>query len=138
MPSYNKESNTYTLSKLDKFRLFKIKHKSVEGIALISAFVMPFCTSVFAIGWFAVAVGILLWWILRFDNTLCFTIATSIHWIIGIVLGVIGQAPLLIWFIYFPLLINFIYYLICEWLDDNECKSDMTPLEILYKQHKIK
>lgn len=138
MPTYNKESNTYNLSYLDKFRLFEIKHKWVENIALFSTFLMPFLTSIFTIGYFAIGIGLLIWWLLSLDHTIVLIIVVLLNWIIGIVLGIIGQVPFPIWVIYFPLLINAIYYLICEWLENKECKNDETPLEILYKQHKIK
>lgn len=137
MVSHNEKPNI-TLSKLDKFRLFEIKHKGVEYVATFSTFIMPFCASLFAIGEFAIGIGLLYWWILSFDNAICLTVATIIHWIIGIVLGVLGDAPSLIWFIYFPLFMNTIYYLICELLEEQECKKGETSLEILYKQHNIK
>lgn len=138
MPTYDKETNTYVLSKIDKFRLFEIKHKSIEYIAVFSNFLMPFAASIFSIGWFAYVIGFLYWWLLRFDNTVCVVVYTSLHWMVGIVLGVLGEAPPIIWIAYFPLLINAVYYMVCEALYKQECKKESTPLEILYKQHKIK
>ncbi len=139
MPTYDKETNTYLLSKLDKFRLFEIKHKSVEWIAVFSNFLMPFGASLFSISYGAFIIGFFYWWIMRFDNTVLFVVSTILHWLLGIVLGIIGDAPPLIWIMYFPLLINAVYYLICKLLDHKEVKDGTTtPLEILYKQHKIK
>lgn len=139
MPILDEKTNTYVLSKVDKFRLFEIKHKSIEFIATLSNIMMPFATSVFAIGYIAMIFGFIYWWTFRFDNTIGFVISTIIHWLLGLILGIIGNAPPFIWIMYFPLLINTIYYLICELLDQQERKNGTnTPLEILYKQHKIK
>jgi len=139
MASYDEKSNTYLLSKLDKFRLFEIKHKSVEFISIFSTFMMPFLTSLFAIGELAIGLGLLYWWIgVLPDNTVCLSITTVVHWIIGIILGIIGEVSPLIWIIYFPLFINTIYYLVCDLLDEQEVKKGEASLEILYKQQKIK
>jgi hypothetical protein len=138
MATFDKKTNTYLLSKLDKFRLFAIKHKSVEWIAVFSNFLMPFAASLFSISYGAFLIGFFDWWILRFDNTACFVISTILHWVLGIVLGIAGKAPPIIWIMYIPLFVNAVYYLICELLDHQETKrGETTPLEILYKQHKI-
>ena len=133
------DRENYTLSKLDKFRLFAIKHKSVEFIAYLSTILMPFAASLFSIGLIAIVIGFIYGWTLRFNNTTCFVVSTIIHWLLGLVLGIIGNAPPFIWIMFFPLLINTVYYLICELLDHKECKDGTkNPLEILYKQNKIK
>lgn len=135
----DEKTNTYTLSKLDKFRLFKIKHKSVEFIFTFSNFLMPFAASIFAISYFAIVIGFIYWWTLRFNNTIFFVVSTIIHWLLGLVLGIIGNAPSFILIMFLPLLINTLYCLVCELLDQHESKDGTkTPLEILYKQHKIK
>lgn len=137
MAVYDEKSNTYILSRNDKFRLFKIKHKSVDGIAYLSI-VMPAVTASFCISIFGYALLLLWWWIgVSPDDNIRFYVSTMICWIVGIVLGIIGSVPLIIWIIYIPLFLNTIYFIICEMLDDIDVKQGKPTLDLLYKQNKI-
>ena len=96
-----------------------INHLS-EGIAMISTGVVPAVVSSIALGDIAGMLLMLLWWWIGIlpNKKLCFYITSIITWIVGIVIGSCNDIHALIWFVYFILFINTLYYIICEILED--------------------
>ena len=56
----------------------------------------------------------LLWWLIGVcpNNDNCFHITTVATWIIGMILGILGDVPIWFWIIYAPLFLNAICYII--------------------------